>query len=107
MITEKELLEAIEQYENTDNPTAQTCITLAAFYTVLDKMYPVEPRIEDQYSGDPDPAPQYSSPSEFGQAVTGKDHVAVLAVMDELMDAVQVLSPTLYAGVIDRLSGII
>ena len=45
MITENDLQEAIAECEGVRNPTANTCLKLAAFYTIKDKLYP-EPQIE-------------------------------------------------------------
>lgn len=105
MITEQELLEAIRQYESADNPNAQTCITLAAFYTVLDHLYPEEPE-PDGYSNRERPdtyIDDYSSDSEFGLAIRGKTTGTVMKVMEELMQALSVIHPPLYENVIQKL----
>lgn len=97
MITEKELDEAIRQYENADDPTAQTCITLAAFYAVRDHLFPQDALYDDYI---------YSSDSDFGQMVGKRDIEAVLSLMDELMETLRVLQPPLYESVMQRLSDI-
>ena len=99
MIKKDELLEAINKYEAADNPTAQTCITLAAFYTVLDRLYPP---IEEQYSRDY----KYHSTTEFGTLIQEYGLDTVMAVMDELMTTLCVLNPPLYANVIDKIKGV-
>ena len=38
MITEKDLLEAIAECQGERNPNANTCIKLAAYYTILDHL---------------------------------------------------------------------
>lgn len=94
MITEKDLLEAIEECQHVANPNANTCIKLAAFYTIYKNMYG---------DGDQGYSYSYGGDSEFAKAIAGKDYSAVMGVMDEAMDAVSVLQPRLYAGIIRRL----
>ena len=90
MISEQELVDAITQYENSDNPTAQTCIALASFYAVKDRLYPKRQ--------------EYSSDTEFGYYVANCPPDKLMEVMEELMDTLKVLNPQLYEGVIQRLS---
>ena len=66
--------------------------TLADLYVCLNAMSQAEPRLSD-YTGD----------SEFAQAIRGKDMTAVLSVLDEAMEAVKVVQPRLYAGVLRKL----
>ena len=40
MITEKDLRAAIAECQGARNPNATTCIKLAAFYTILNNLYP-------------------------------------------------------------------
>ncbi len=112
MITKDDLQAAIAECEGVRNPTSSTCMKLAAFYTIKDKMYPEK--------NDDDPVMSYSmasgptmpetvayhSDSEFGQLVSGKDMNLVFPLIDELMSTVQVISPRLYAGMIRKLSEI-
>lgn len=59
MITEHDLQEAIAECQGERNPNAQTCIKLAAFYTIRDHLYPepqqdqIEPRTYS-YTAAPD-----------------------------------------------------
>lgn len=105
MITEHDLKEAIAECEGTRNPTANTCIKLAAFYTILNQM-----------KGEPSPinwTPQYSmmaekpeirySESEFSQIAEKKGIDKVFPIVDELMDALMVLNPGLYRSVIRKI----
>ena len=112
MITKDDLQAAIAECEGVRNPTSSTCMKLAAFYTIKDKMYPE--------NNDDDPVMSYSmasgptmpetvayySDSEFGQLVSGKDMSDIFPLIDELMSTVQVISPRLYAGMIRKLSEI-
>lgn len=47
---------------------------------------------------------EYSSESEFGRCICGKDMDKVLAVMDELMETLSVLNRRLYDGVLAQLN---
>lgn len=104
MITEHDLQEAIAECEGVKNPTSSTCMKLAAFYTIKDKLYPTTE--EPQYSGYSMSAGpvSYASGSEFGKIVARLEASEVIEVMDELMSTLKVISPKLYAGVINKLS---
>lgn len=107
MITENDLREAIAECQGVRSPTASTCIKLAAFYTIYEHMYG---RKEDvpTYSYAEPPVDDvekviYSSDTDFGKAVEGRDVNEVLALIDELMTTLQVINPRLYNGVMRRL----
>lgn len=101
MITEHDLREAIAECEGQRNPTASTCIKLAAFYTILEKMYPEEIREHEPvfYSR----AAGYTSDTEFGRLISGMPEADYLPIVDELMSTLQILNPRLYASVIRKL----
>lgn len=109
MITERDLQEAIAECEGQRNPNASTCIKLAAFYTIKnelfgnsDKLNPPTPTYS--YSAPPvENTIDYFSDTEFGRAIAGKRAADVWPIMDELMDAVSVLQPRLYASVLNKL----
>lgn len=98
MITQRELEDAIWRLENAEDPTAQTCITLSAFYNVKDHMYP-------DSGASFDAEPTYSSDTEFGQTVQNKKITEILALMDELLETLKVLHPPLYESVMIKLGG--
>lgn len=111
MITEKDLQEAIAECQGQRNPNANTCIKLAAYYTIQRELYgnhesPVEMPV---YSRAEPPAEQpeeyveYNSGSEFSQVIDGMTARDAWAIMDELMDILQATNPRLYAGVIQKL----
>ena len=110
MITKHDLQEAIAECEGVRNPTSNTCMKLAAFYTIKDKLYPEpqeQPRYEPQETYSMSAGPLlYSSESEFGKLVAGLDITQVMPVIDELMSTIRVISPKLYAGVINKISEI-
>jgi len=109
VITEHDLREAIAECEGQRNPTASTCMKLAAFYTIKDKMFPDRKEQEPfpLYSAAAAPASILESEpggSEFMQAVAGMDARGLVPIMDELMSTLKVVSPRIYAGVMRRLS---
>ena len=97
MITEAALREAIAECQGERYPSASTCIKLAAYYTCLREV--AGESANYSYT----PAATFSSDSEFGQELQGKDMVAVLNLMDELMTTIEALHPRLYDGVMRRL----
>ena len=111
MITEKNLQEAIAECEGQRNPNANTCIMLAAFYTIKRELfgkveqaqaipaysYAVSPQIAtDQI--------EYSSDTEFSSIISDKYPADVWKIMDELMSTLQIVNPRLYDSVIRKLN---
>lgn len=113
MITEHDLREAIAECEGQRNPTASTCMKLAAFYTIRDRMYPAETPPGNEvipvgYSNAAGPVwdepVTYSSDTEFGRLVSGMSMDRLFPIMDDLMSTLEVVSPRIYAGVIRQLN---
>lgn len=105
MITNEDLKAAIAECEGAKNPNANTCVKLAAFYTILNQRQPAQKEAEEYaYSSAPAYLPVYYSESEFGQLVNEKGPEKCLAVIDELMETLYVLNPNLYNGVIRKLN---
>lgn len=108
MITESDLQEAIAECLGQRNPNANTCIKLAAFYTIQNQLY--------GEAREPDPLPAYSYQSaqeerigEYGdtpflQAIAGRMPDDIWPVMDELMTALMAVNRRLYDAVMRRLS---
>ena len=46
---------------------------------------------------------EYNSSSEFSQAINGKKQASVFPVLEELMDAMQILQPKIYDQVLQKL----
>ena len=97
MITRKDLLEAIEKCQGQKNPNANTCIKLAAYYTILDHT--------------PDNVSEYSyaskpSNSEFMRIIKNKNKDDVLFVIDDMMEQLQVMNPKLYYETMERVNAI-
>lgn len=100
MITEKDLQEAIAECQAVQNPNANTCIKLAAFLTIKNELY------GDQYSYANAPVEgliEYYSDTDFGRAIEGKNAIDMWAIMDEMMNALQILNPRLYEGVLRKI----
>ena len=102
MIKESELREAIAECQGERNPNANTCIKLAAYYTILNNMISEE---TPSYSRSEAPLQAYDSGSEFSNVIRGRDMSEVLDIMDELMDTISVLMPKLYRATISKLKG--
>ena len=105
MITEHDLRAAIAECQGERNPNANTCVKMAAYYTLLNNLYPER----EQYSYAP-PAViepdvvKYTSETLFGKTIHGKPAEPVWRIMDELISVIQVLKPNLYDGVMRKLS---
>lgn len=105
MITEHDLQEAIAECQGQRNPTASTCIKLAAYLTIKNSLYPGD-QPEQGYSFKAMPVKEvisYQSDSDFGKAVQGRNASDVMPVMDELMDTLRIIHPRLYNGVMGKL----
>ena len=117
MITEKDLQEAIAECQGQRNPNAQTCIKLAAFYTIKNELFGNSgqlPATESDrgYSNaappetEPETYIQFKSGSEFSQAIDGLEASPVWKIMDELLSVLQATNPRLYAGVMRKIDQI-
>ena len=111
MITEKDLQEAIAECEGQRDPNANTCIKLAAFYTIKQHMFGKD---SETYSYAPHPPTvanesvesseiTYESDTEFGSMVYGMDIYDLLPVVDELMSTLQIVQPRLYESVLRKI----
>lgn len=98
MITETDLKQAIAECQGERSPNANTCVKLAAFYTIQDHLYGKPDISGVSYAAPPEPCEgiTYQSETDFARAVNGKDANSVLSVVDDLMNALQALCPKLY-----------
>jgi hypothetical protein len=109
VITEKDLQEAIAECEGQRNPNANTCIKLAAFYTIREHMYGT-PAGTYSFATEPDKSEEkevpaeHKSDTEFAQIVKGMRHDDFMPVIDELMTTLQIVQPRLYDGVMRKLT---
>lgn len=91
MITRRDLLAAIETCQGQKNPNANTCIKLAAYYTILD-------HTPEDYSYASEPL------SEFMKIVNSRNSNEVMRIMDDLMETLEIANPKLYYSTMERLS---
>lgn len=109
MITKHDLDEAIALYQGKPEPTIGDCIKLAACFSVRNEMYDNDRSITTapSYSFSKAPASDsmvsYDSGSEFSQVISGRRTVDVLAVFDELMDALRAIYPAMYRRTLEKL----
>ena len=98
MITETDLRQAIAECQGERSPNANTCIKLAAFYTIQDHMNGAPDSSGASYAAQPEPQEgiSYVSNTDFSRAVNGKDAGLVLAIVDDLMNTLQAVCPRLY-----------
>lgn len=97
MITRKDLLDAIEKCQGQKNPNANTCIKLAAYYTILDHTPEDEPNYS--YANKP-------SNSEFINVIKSKNVDDVIFAMDEMMEELQAVAPKLYYQTMERVQNL-
>ncbi|MBP5728582.1 MAG: hypothetical protein J6Y48_16035 [Clostridia bacterium] len=110
MITEQDLQEAIAECQGQRNPSANTCIKLAAFYTIRRELFG-EGKDAAQlpgYSFLPEPSAADSmirnpSDSEFARTIDGRKQEEIWPLMDEMMETIQAIHPRLYRAVMERL----
>lgn len=108
MVTEKELQAAIDKLE-TESSSYDRCMVLAALYALKDRYYGCDNAFSETFANASynQAKPQLlsvSGDSEFLKAAEGKSWEEVLPLLDELMSAVKVLQPNLYAAVMRRLN---
>lgn len=106
MLTERDLLETIEECRAMRKPTASACQLMAACYTILDHLLlessrPANPAPVQMYSMAPEPID--TGGSEFVQAARKAGISRLLDVLDEHMDCVRALYPKEYAAIMRRL----
>lgn len=106
LIKRDDLLDAIAECQGQKNPNANTCIKLAAYYTILNQMDNAEqeersipPMSFAGYSYES----RYDSGTEFSDSIANLDMNSVLPVIDELMTTLKALHPRLYNAVIRKL----
>ena len=111
MITEQDLQAAIAECQGVRNPNANTCIKLAAFYTIKNELFGNSDQSDEKpyrldgysYASQTENTITFDSGSEFSQLINGKTQDEVFKVIDELMQTIQVINPRLYDGVLRKL----
>jgi hypothetical protein len=110
MIREQDLHEAIAECVGKKSPDANTCIKLAAYYTILRELYPNEQRDApvlpaQSFAAEPEVV-NFDGDSEFARLIRGQSVSYIMPIIDELMDAVRITQPRLYDGVMRRLEAL-
>lgn len=117
MVSEKELLRAIEECNN-EPLTEKKVERLAVYYIIYDHLFgkpsdlgysrktnPDTESKEPKESKETDQYIKIDGKTEFLNLVNGKQKDRVWAVMDELMtDTLKIINPRLYDGVINKIS---
>ena len=107
MISEQDLLQAIAECQGEREPNANTCIKLAAFYTIYNQMYGTKPEPVNNipaYSFAAAPAQaventntmSIKSGSAFARAVNGKNSAEIMSKIDDLILTLSEVNPRLY-----------
>lgn len=113
MITEHDLEQAIAECQGERNPNANTCIKLAAFYTIRNELFGRTEQVSEtrmpeySYAAAPEPVENtidYYSDTDFSRAIDGRNPADVWPIIDELMSTIQALMPRLYDGVMRKLN---
>ena len=110
MIRLEDLDAAIAECVGARDPNANTCIKLAAYYTIRNELYPdtqeEEPR--RSFAANPvcEPGVHIDSDSDFAQAVEGLPPDEVWGIMDELVQTVRILQPRVYAAVLRKIDAL-
>lgn len=106
MITKHDLDEAIAMYQGKPEPTMSDCVKLAACFTVKNEMYGGEiptPSPSYSFAHASDSVVSYDSGTELSRVINGRRTADVLAVFDELMDALSAIYPAMYRRTLEKL----
>ena len=107
MITEEDLQEAIAECQGVRNPSMNTCIKLAALYTVQNQLFgkPEAKATSNaaEYSYSAGDNVEYYSDTEFWKKARYKDVNELLPLIDELMNTLSIVNPRLYDAVLQKL----
>jgi len=110
-LTLDDLQAAIAECKGERNPNANTCYKLAAYFILMQNLYPEssETLQNNAYSLSPVPddsveeTVDYYSDTEFSRLINGKYAASIWKLMDELMTTLQAIQPRLYEGVLRKL----
>lgn len=114
MITEQALQEAIAECQGERNPNRNTCMMLAALYTIQDHLFAareISPMPSYSFAEPPDKTMQYSGAesvgdygsSDFLQAIKGKNPAEMWKAVDELMDTLKMINERMYNSVMRKI----
>ena len=116
MITRRDLMDAIEKCQGQRNPNANTCIKLAAYYTIRRELFGDPEQLPDiaenattraySYAAPPEQVEttiDYQSDTEFSAVIDGRRAGDVWPVMDELMEVLRVTNKPLYKATLRKI----
>lgn len=115
MITEQDLQAAIAECQGERSPNANTCIKLAAFYTIQREMFGKSEQTDQfadtrnmsySYAPAPDQKPyriSLDSGTEFSRVVEGRSPEEIIPIMDEAMTLLQAVYPKCYDAIMRKL----
>lgn len=108
MITLRDIEEAIAECQGQRNPNANTCVKLAAYYTIRRELLGEEKEAEPPsysyaHAPDPDPVVVNDGNDDFARMVDGRDQAEIWPILNEAMETLQIVMPKLYTAVMDRL----
>ena len=108
MITERDLQDAIAECQGERHPNANTCIKLAAYFTIYDHLYPKQAEHNEVIpetifqTVDEDHIGNYGD-NDFYRAINGRSAAEIWPIMNELIETIKVINPRLYDGVMRQL----
>ena len=115
MITKDDLEAAIAECLGVRNPSANTCIKLAAFYTIRNAMFDDNKPIDNSYAEQPylsmtsaeQDTPrqvvEYISETDFAKAMNGMDSEKAWAIIDELVATIYITNRQLYNALMRKI----
>ena len=101
MITDLDWQDVIAKCQAVNKPNETAYLLLAAATYMTEHDVKLSPPQRPGYSNAP--PVEYDSGSEFSEAAKGKEMLGVMEVVDELMEALQLLAPRMYAAAIDKI----
>lgn len=111
MITEQDLQEAIAECQGERNPDANTCIMLAAFYTIKNELYGNSEQFQNgaSYAAAPTVIDtgeryiDYQRDTELSKLIDGKEAFPVWEIMDEMMQMLRLVLPQMYSRTMQKI----
>lgn len=111
MITREDLDTAIAKCQGERNPDVNTCIMLAAFYTIKNELYGNSEQFQNGASYTAAPTVidtgerfiDYQRDTELSKLIDGKEAYPVWEVVDELMQTLKMIMPPLYSGTMQKI----
>ena len=104
MITDLDWQDVIAKCQAVSKPNETAYLLLAAATYMTEHDVKLSPPQHPNYSNTP--PVEYDSGSEFSEAAKGKEIFGVMEVMDELMEALQLVAPRMYAATIDKIRAV-